>query len=267
MLQKRSITDNLLRVCSTEKNTRSQNRKTKAAAILMHSDTITFNVPGGHIRWRFSMRVSVSIDEDVYKRCQELHDKRGDSTMSKTMSHLIEQGLKRESRSVRERQSKDEMDALVEELRKTIRRENDAILDKALSKFDKAVGKVSSIQKQAINAAGASNGSLIAAITLMSCYLEDHPDSHGEWVPLDFADRWRFFFGTGRQLAFEKDALRDFFHAFKDAPERCGNECANLADLYLEQDDEWAERLMCLPDTVGLDYLARRSAKEMSDRG
>lgn len=207
------------------------------------------------------MKFSFTIPDGMRLRCAKIQEERGDATLSETLRYLINVGMDSLERGGGARSIEAAIDARLSELERAIRKENDAVLDKATGKLDKAVGKVSSIQKQAINAAGASNGALIAAITLMSCYLDDHPEGHGEWVPLDFADRWRFFFGTGRQLAFEKDAMRDFFHAFKDAPERCGNECANLADLYLEQDDEWAERLMMLPDTVGLDCLARRSAK------
>lgn len=207
------------------------------------------------------MKFSFTIPEGMRSRCAKIQEERGDATLSETLRYLINVGMDTLEKGDGVRSLEAAIDARLSEFERGIRRENDAVLDKATAKLDKAVGKVSSIQKQAINAAGASNGSLIAAITLMSCYLDDHPEGHGEWVPLDFADRWRFFFGTGRQLAFERDAMRDFFHAFKDAPERCGNECANLADLYLEQDDEWAERLMALPDTVGLDYLAKRSAK------
>ena len=208
------------------------------------------------------MKFSFTIPEGMRLRCAKIQEDRGDATLSETLRYLINVGIDSLEKDGGARSVEAAIDARLSEFERAIRKENDAVLDKAAAKLDKAVGKVSSIQKQAINAAGASNGSLIAAITLMSCYLDDHPEGHEEWVPLDFADRWRFFFGTGRQLAFEKDAMRDFFHAFKDAPERCGNECATLADLYCEQDDEWAERLMGLPDTVGLDYLARRSAKE-----
>lgn len=207
------------------------------------------------------MKFSFTIPEGMRSRCTKIQEERGDATLSETLRYLINVGIDSLQKDGGARSVEAAIDARLSEFERAIRRENDAVLDKATAKLDKAVSKVASVQKQAINAAGASSGSLIAAITLMSCYLDDHPEGHVEWVPLDFADRWRFFFGTGRQLAFEKDAMRDFFHAFKDAPERCGNECANLADLYLEQDDEWAERLMTLPDTVGLDYLARRSMK------
>lgn len=208
------------------------------------------------------MRLTFTISDDLYSRCAAVNEERGDGSLAETLRFLLGEGLDSLEEGSAISSVGEMVDARLSEFERAIRRENDAVLDKATAKLDKAVGKVSSIQKQAINAAGASSGSLIAAITLLSCYIDDHPEGHGEWVPLDFADRWRFFFGTGRQLAFEKDAMRDFFHAFKDAPERCGNEFASLADLYCEGDEQWAEGLMTLPDTVGLDYLARRSAKE-----
>ena len=189
------------------------------------------------------MKFSFTIPEGMRSRCTKIQEERGDATLSETLRYLINVGIDSLQKDGGARSVEAAIDARLSEFERAIRRENDAVLDKATAKLDKAVSKVASVQKQAINAAGASSGSLIAAITLMSCYLDDHPEGHVEWVPLDFADRWRFFY------------------AFKDAPERCGNECANLADLYLEQDDEWAERLMTLPDTVGLDYLARRSMK------
>ena len=208
-----------------------------------------------------TVRFTITIPDGMHSRCAEIQAQRGDSSLSETLRYLINVGMDSLESGDGARSVEAVIDARLSEFERSIRRENDAVLDKATAKLDKAVGKVSSIQKQAINAAGASSGSLIAAITLLSCYIGDHPDGHGEWAALSFADRWRFFFGTGRQLAFEKDAMRDFFHAFKDAPERCGNELASLADLYCEGDDQWAESLMTLPDTVGLDYLARHSAK------
>lgn len=219
------------------------------------------HVPTGDDKGVF-MKFSFTIPEGMRSRCAKIQKERGDATLSETLRYLINAGIDSLERTGDVASVEDVIDARLSEFERSIRRENDAVLDKATAKLDKAVGKVSSIQKQAINAAGASSGSLIAAITLLSCYIDDHPEGHGEWTALSLADRWRFFFGTGRQLAFEKDAMRDFFHAFKDAPERCGNELASLADLYCEGDDQWAESLMTLPDTVGLDYLARHSAKE-----
>ena len=204
------------------------------------------------------MRVSVSIDDDIYEQCLKLKVERHDSTMSKTMLHLIKAGLVCEAGKGEQRRSRDAIDSRLAEFERNIRKENDAVLEKAVSKLDKAVGKVSSIQKQSINAAAASSGSLIAVITLMACYLADH-DGHDQWEPLLFDDRWRFFFGTGRQLVFEKDPMRNFYHAFSGAPERTGNEFASLADIYCEGDEAYAEKLMSRPDTVGLDYLARHS--------
>lgn len=202
----------------------------------------------------------------MQSRCIEVQEERNDASLSETLRYLIGLGLDARANICAASPVEKKVDTRISELERSIRKENDAALEKAVAKLDKAVGKVSSIQKQTINAAGASNGSLIAIISFMACYLADHPEGHEQWAPLMFDERWRFFFGTGRQLAFEKDAMRNFYHAFSGAPERTGNEFASLADIYCEGDEAYAENLMSRSDKEGLDYLARTSAKEKGQR-
>lgn len=201
------------------------------------------------------MRLTFTIPEDMHSRCVDVKEGRGDASLAETLRFLVDRGL----RSLSDESVAEKVDARFTEFERNIRKENDAVLEKAVAKLDKAVGKVSSVQKQATNAAAASNGSLIAVISLMACYLADHPEGHEQWAPLLFDERWRFFFGTGRQLAYEKDPMRNFYHAFEGAPERTGNELASFADIYCEGDEAYAEKLMSRPDTEGLKYLARHS--------
>lgn len=207
------------------------------------------------------MRFTVTMQDDLYQKCCEISKARGDVSVAETVRYLVGAGIASLEREVEADRLLEFMDNRLNALEKTVRKENEASLEKAVSKLEKAVGKVSSIQKQSLNAASAANGSLIATITLMAHYYQDHPEFTADWGPVPFEDRWKLFFSTGRELAYSKDEMVDFYHAFKGAEERVGNEFANFADLYCDGDVEKAERLMTASDKVGFDSIARHSSK------
>lgn len=215
------------------------------------------------------MRFSLNISDELYSKCDDLRIERGDSSISETIRYLISLGLgylDREPDSQKAFEMIDErfdsFNGRLDLLEQSIRKENDAVLEKAVSKLEKSVGKVSSIQKQASNAAAASNGSLIAVITLMAHYHKLHLEEFEEWNPLSFEDRWKLFFSTGRTLSFTKDELVDFYHSFEGLPERVGNELATFADLYCNGDMELAEERMRVSDIEGFRYLGRHASKK-----
>lgn len=207
------------------------------------------------------MRFTFNMPDELYQRCVDLQKERGDSSVPVTLRYLIGVGLDGQNMETANEQAVAFIESRLDAFERNIRKENEASLEKAVSKLEKAVGKVSSIQKQSLNAASAANGSLIATITLMAHYYQDHPEFTADWGPVPFEDRWKLFFSTGRELAYSKDEMVDFYHAFKGAEERVGNEFANFADLYCDGDVEKAERLMTASDKVGFDSIARRSSK------
>lgn len=191
-----------------------------------------------------------------------MQQERGDTSVNVTLRYLISFGLDNRNMSTSSEQAAALIESRLDSFERNIRKENEASLEKAVSKLENAVAKVSSIQKQASNAAAASNGSLIAVITLMAHYHKLHLEEFEEWNPLSFEDRWKLFFSTGRTLSFTKDELVDFYHSFEGLPERVGNELATFADLYCNGDMELAEERMRVSDIEGFRYLGRHASKK-----
>lgn len=202
------------------------------------------------------------MPDELYQRCVDLQQERGDTSVNVTLRYLISFGLDNRNMSTSSEQAAALIESRLDSFERNIRKENEASLEKAVSKLENAVAKVSSIQKQASNAAAASNGSLIAVITLMAHYHKLHLEEFEEWNPLSFEDRWKLFFSTGRTLSFTKDELVDFYHSFEGLPERVGNELATFADLYCNGDMELAEERMRVSDIEGFRYLGRHASKK-----
>lgn len=208
------------------------------------------------------MRFTFNMPDELYQRCVDLQQERGDTSVNVTLRYLISFGLDNRNMSTSSEQAAALIESRLDSFERNIRKENEASLEKAVSKLENAVAKVSSIQKQASNAAAASNGSLIAVITLMAHYHKLHLEEFEEWNPLSFEDRWKLFFSTGRTLSFTKDELVDFYHSFEGLPERVGNELATFADLYCNGDMELAEERMRVSDIEGFRYLGRHASKK-----
>lgn len=207
-----------------------------------------------------SKTYQVVLADDAAERFEEYKVKQGgDISNSAILGKLVASGLDAEERKGEEREMREVFRECIDEYLRAERRENDAVVDRAVDRLNTATQKVNGIKKQVNIASSASLGAMYGTQVLIESMASGRDRS--AVAHLKSEDLFRFLYQMGRAWALEEGGVDDFWHAWRHIEEKVGTEDVSLANLMLKGDKEQADGLMGLNDSYGQKVVARRQGK------
>ncbi len=187
------------------------------------------------------MKKLVTFPDDMFRRIEKSNEERGDSTMSATINHLIEEGLKSEQRDSEMREMERRIGERIDRFEHTLRKDNDALLYQASDRLSTASKKISSATKQATLASQVGIATMLMAAVFNVNFgnaIKSDFFAYKGMEKLDLNDVIDFFMKAGGAMAYDRKSFGNIWAAMRDIEGANGE---RLADVLFDGDSAAAE--------------------------